>query len=260
MNLLEKLHLPKIKIPHNLNAASLKINIHSFNWHSDGGKLLTLIIAILILSFLIDQVLSRSIFGKRYRIFVAPGVILHELSHAFFCLLLMAPIKKISLFDKDGGSVEHEKSKVPIIGSVLISFAPFIVGGIAIYFMAGWLGLKNVQVDHLTLTLAGMMTFAKSVFGAVNWLDYRNWIILYLVLSVAVTMTPSWQDLRNTFFSALFLGIIIFLLVRLLPYKINFAIIPLEQLLVLLTTVVLLLILSFILSMIVFAFTIVLKR
>ena len=184
MNLSEKLHLSKIQIPHNLSG--LKLNIHSFNWHSDGGKLLILIVVILVLSFLIDQILSRSVFGKSYRVFVAPGVILHELSHAFFCLLLMAPIKKISLFDKDGGSVLHEKSKVPVLGPILISFAPFIFGGIAIYFMAGWLGLKHIHFDHLTLTTQGMILFAKSVFGSVNWLDYRNWIILYLVLSVAV--------------------------------------------------------------------------
>ncbi len=45
--------------------------------------------------------------GKIYRIFVTPGILVHELSHALACLLMGAKVTDMTIFDKEGGHVTH---------------------------------------------------------------------------------------------------------------------------------------------------------
>ena len=144
-------------------------DISGFNIRNN--ELLLIVLAILVLAFIIDLLLSNSIFGRNYRVFVAPGVIIHEFSHAILCLLMGAKITKIALFDKQGGSVEHTKPVVPIIGQVLISLAPFFFGAAAIYFLSLWIGLKQVDLGSISLTLDGAVNFFKSLIGTINFSD-----------------------------------------------------------------------------------------
>ncbi len=63
-----------------------------------------------------------------FNLFFAPGVMLHELAHALFCLLAGVKIFKIKLFqfDKVAGYVTHEEPK-KFLQSLLISFGPILV-------------------------------------------------------------------------------------------------------------------------------------
>jgi hypothetical protein len=108
------------------------IQIHTFlssfkpsSFNIKNYEYLSIILALLLLSFLIEFFLVRSFMGRYYRIFVAPGIIVHELSHAFACLITGAEIKRINLFEPSGGSVEHSNSKIPVLGQAIVSFAPF---------------------------------------------------------------------------------------------------------------------------------------
>lgn len=225
-------------------------DIAGFNIKSN--ELLLIVFGILVLSFIIDLLLSNSIFGKSYRLFVTPGVIVHEFSHAILCLLMGAKITKIALFDKQGGSVEHTKPFIPIIGQVLISLAPFYLGAVAIYFLSLWIGLKQVDLGSISLTFDGAINFFKSLIGTINFSDYKNWLIVYFVLSVAVTMTPSKQDMKNVAFSLIFIGLVVYSIYHFTAIRFGFAWLPIEKITVLLSTVLVLLILSLVLSIIVF--------
>lgn len=225
-------------------------DISGFNIKSN--ELLLIVLAILVLAFLIDLLLVNSIFGRSYRIFVGLGVIIHEFSHALLCLLMGAKITKIALFDKDGGSVEHTKPLVPIIGQVLISLAPFYLGAIAIYFLSLWIGLKQVDLGSISLTFDGAINFFRSLIGTINFSDYKNWIIIYLVLSIAVTMTPSKQDIKNVALSIIFIAAVVYSIYHFTAIRFSFAWLPMEKITVLLSTVLVLLILSLVLSIIVF--------
>lgn len=223
-------------------------------------KLAVIVVTILVLSFAINFLLSRSVFGSRYRIFVAPGVILHELAHAFFCLITGAKIKKISLFDKDGGKVEHEHSKLPIFGQIIISFAPFIFGAIAIYFLAKLLGINQVSFNwELNSAPYSFWDSIKPGLGAIDVSRWQNWLILYLVLSVAVTMTPSRQDFENVAFSILFLLIAFLVVYQFISVNLSNIVIP-ERLVLLLTTTLFLLILSLVLSIVVYVLSFVVRH
>lgn len=234
-------------------------NTH-FDLHSSWFYLLILIISTLLLSSLVNFFLIGSVLGQSYRIFVAPGVILHEFSHALLCLLTGAKIKKIALFDKDGGSVEHEQSKLPVLGSILISLAPFVAGSIAIFFFARWLGLKEVDLSNLKFSYENIISFVKSIVGGLDLTNYKNWIIIYLALSVAVTMIPSKQDIKNIAVTFIVLAILIFALVQFTSLNLGLSFIPIDKIILLLNTVAVLLILSLILSIMIYALSKFFKR
>jgi len=216
------------------------------------AALFVFLLIIITLSFIIDRLLANTFLGKSYRYFVAPGVILHELAHAFFCIITGAKVIKISLFDKDGGKVEHEQSKIPILGQALISFAPLLFGVIAVFFLAKMLGLKAETIDLQNIDYSGFLANAKILLKSLDFQSYLNWVLLYLVLSVAVTMSPSVEDFKNAFaFVVIFSGGA-FALWHFLNFTPPDSLVP-SKLLMLLSTVIFLLILALVLSIMFYA-------
>lgn len=215
-------------------------------------KFFLMLAFILVASFLINFFLSRSFLGRMYRIFVAPGIILHEFSHALLCVLTGAKISKIALFEKEGGSVQHTPPKIPIIGQILISLAPIAFGSTAIFFLSKKIGINEVDITALSMTKEGLINFFRSSISGLDVHNLYTWIIVYLVLSIAVTLTPSIQDLRNIALSVIFIIAVIVLAYKFTSFKIPAFSIP-EQITILLSTVSFLLILALILSIILFA-------
>jgi hypothetical protein len=230
------------------------------DWQSKSTELALYLLLILILVFLIDRLLINSVLGEKYRIFVAPGVILHEGAHALLCLLTGAKITSISLFDKAGGSVSHEKPKIPFFGQILISLAPFVAGIIAIYFLSSWLGIKENGINISNFDFHDFFNHLKSLVLSIDFHRLKNWIILYLALSIAVTMTPSKEDLKNIAVPiSIFLGIIGIAIYykRSLP---DFNLLPYDRLIIILAPILMLLILALILSIVIFTLSKVVKR
>lgn len=234
----------------NLNLAGLK-NIRldlSNHW----VQLILLILIVLLLAYIINFLLSKSVLGQSYRVFVAPGVILHEFSHAFFCLITGAKIKSVSLFEKEGGSVTHEPPRIAVIGPILIAFAPLLIGIVAIFIISKWVGV-NPERDIFSVSSKNILGVLKNTFGAINFANYINWILMYLVFSVAVTMTPSFQDFRNALIPILILTAIIYLLVKVLSIKADLSFLPFDKIIAVMGAAIFLLIFALVLSMIVFA-------
>lgn len=211
-----------------------------------------IIFAILILSFGINMMLSYAT-GGLYRIFVAPGIILHELSHALFCLLTGAKVVSINLFKKDGGEVKHGHSKIPILGSILISLSPFVIGALAIFFLSKYIGFKSIDISDFSLNAQSIVHWFADSIKSIDFSNAKTVIAFYLVLSIAVTMTPSVQDMRNIIFSILVLLIIIFIVFKYTAFRPNLSFLFTPELASILITVLALLILAFILSIVIFA-------
>lgn len=223
----------------------------NIDWNGSLIRLILLIVIVLLLSFLINFFFQNTIFGKSYRIFVAPGVIVHEMSHALLCLMTGAKITKMSLFDKNGGSVEHHPSKLPFIGSILISLAPFVFGSVIIYFLAELLGFKQINFFQIDYSFSGIISFFKNVISQFHLSDIRSIIIAYLIISVAVTMTPSSQDLKNIVYSVLVLVIILILAIYCFHLNLLGIFVPIGAF-YLLSMVIFVLILSLFLSIILY--------
>ncbi len=210
-----------------------------------------IIIAILTLAFIVDILLSNSI-GKRYRLFVAPGVILHELSHAFACFFTGAPVTGISMFKKEGGEVRHGKSKIPILGPILISIAPFITGAVAIYFISKLVGIDNLNIQNISVSPDGVMGWMRDVFNGLDVQNYKTWVGIYLILSIAVTMTPSVKDVMNMLFALIVVFIAIFLTYFYTSFRPDLTVLFTDQFFMVLASITILLIFSLILSIVVF--------
>ncbi len=72
-----------------------------------------------------------------YSLLTAPGVVVHEIGHLFFCLLSGVKIYKIKLFQFNktvAGFVEHEEPRY-FIQAVLISFGPLMVNTLLTLFL-----------------------------------------------------------------------------------------------------------------------------
>ncbi|EKD42947.1 MAG: an1-type zinc finger protein, partial [uncultured bacterium] len=99
----------------------------------------------------------------------APGVAMHELGHAFFCLTAGVKVYKIKLFQfgRTAGYVEHEQPNNFLQG-FLISIGPLIAN-----------------------TLFALFAFAKFKFPTNDW---HLWLWLYFGLAVGLHAIPSDGD------------------------------------------------------------------
>jgi hypothetical protein len=123
------------------------------------------------------------------------GVVVHELSHAFFCLLTDAKIIKISIFSKQP-HVTHSKSTVPFLGELLISLAP-IIGGLFFLFLINKYWLESSFIIPPLYSWQSILTAPFKIFAQINFLSWKSWIMILLFLNVGAMIGPSWQDLKN---------------------------------------------------------------
>ncbi len=166
------------------------------------------IAAIFLVGMMIPQLLARSVIGPFFRIFVIPGVIVHELAHAFFCVITGAKIRRIRLFKRDGGEVAHEQSKIPILGPLVITLAPMIIGLGLIIIMSRRI-IPDSSAISFGSTIHDFPQFLFAVITHVAWRHAATWVWLYLILSIGATLAPSIQDLKNSWLP---IGLIIILL------------------------------------------------
>lgn len=156
------------------------------------------LVLIIILSMILDFILRQTFHGSKYRIMVAPGVIIHELSHAIACLITVARVKEINFFDNKGGYVKHEKSKIPIIGPVIISLAPLMVGIVLVYILSRYVVIGSDVELSLNLSQSNINKIIETVLH-LNLLNIKSLITLYLLISIGITMAPSFKDFTNAF-------------------------------------------------------------
>ena len=113
-----------------------------------------------------------------------PGVVIHELSHLFFCLIFQHKIVKVNLFSpqEDGtlGMVQHSYDSRNIfqrIGNFFIGSAP-VWGGILAMCLASRLLLPE------SLFFGGPMARLAEFFSISLWCCWQSWLWLYLMLAI----------------------------------------------------------------------------
>jgi len=213
-----------------------------------GGLLIGGLILYLLARF--TRNLFSQTFGYRTEIFVTAwiGTPVHEMGHAFFCLLFGHKIKKIKLFSpnaKDGslGSVEHSYNPRNIyqrVGNFFIGAGPLFFGS-AIIFLLIWfllpngnavLNMQDGGISAITLDQDGIVQFFKNswtetiavipiIFSGANIGLWQFWLFMYLSLAISTHMELSPPDLKlmwNGFFIILLL-IFIFNVIYLLFFS-----------------------------------------
>lgn len=142
---------------------------------------------------LIEFFLSRSFVGPRYRLFIAPGIVIHELSHAAAVIFTGGHVKKINITSPTGGYVIHalKPGAGRHLKQFIISFAPPV--GIAVVFIVitallqpSWFHNINQPLSFHSLTIVSQTSFSR----------WQTWVHLYLTLSLSAAIAPSWQDTK----------------------------------------------------------------
>lgn len=169
---------------------------------------------------LLDYLLRHSFIGSRYRLFIAPGIIVHELSHALAASLTGSQIKKISLFAPQGGYVIHasQPGLLQPFRLIIVSLAPLFGVTLSFFILTlllqpDWLSNININHPYAILTSLPQLSLSK----------WQSWLYLYLTLSLAAALAPSWQDIFVALpgLILIILTLLILSLTRLLPYILN---------------------------------------
>jgi hypothetical protein len=165
----------------------------------------------------------------------APGVIVHECSHIFGCLITGAKVKNVVFFSEKGGSVTYTSSKLPYLGDVVISTAPLICIPLVLagctWIFSQYLGCvfpplplgigSTDALFRLCIGIAGMFTRNLIV-------QFNPWFLLYLylTLTLVLSLAPSTQDMKN---AVIGIGIIIFVGILILWSDLPLAVSLLEE-------------------------------
>ncbi len=163
-------------------------------------------------------------FGPRAEIYITAwaGTPVHELGHAFFCLIFGHKITKISLFkpnSKEGtiGFVQHSYDKKNLyhqVGNFFIGAGPLIFGSLSIVFLlwllvpGGSIVLSNLRQAGMTITgqVPGMgeifqvfglsvKSFVSQLFTSENLHSWRFWVFLYLAMAISAHAELSPPDI-----------------------------------------------------------------
>ncbi|OFY30040.1 MAG: hypothetical protein A2275_08485 [Bacteroidetes bacterium RIFOXYA12_FULL_35_11] len=207
----------------------------------------TLIISGIILYFFARS--TRRIFiktaGLKFDIFFTGwlGVPVHELGHAFFCLIFFHKITEIKLFAPNTmegtlGYVTHsynKKNPMQIAGNFFIGIGPIIFGSLVLFALL-WFLLPDKQainailsqpsVEFLSDNFSGqasqILKTGKIIFLSVvssdNIQEPLFWLFLYLSLCIVSHMQLSLADIKSSLLGIL----IIFLLLLLVTFFVSF--------------------------------------
>jgi len=162
---------------------------------------------VIVLSYLLQYMWVITLSNRIVvRIFVTPGIIIHELSHAVGCLLMGAKIGEIKFFTETGGHVKHGKPKVPVIGQPVISMAPlfgiplflFLLAFIFGFFNIAWFPNSFPQINSPG-SAWDFATISFIILWQNFWVHHYWWflIFLYFALSLVTCIAPSGSDFKN---------------------------------------------------------------
>ena len=110
-------------------------------------------------------------------IFYMPGVIIHELSHHFFCIIFNAKVTDVCYYNfrDSSGYVMHNRPRY-LYQDVMIATAPFLLNSI----LGGLVAYPTIINKLSTLGLASL-----------NWQDFLRIIIS---ISIGMSALPSKED------------------------------------------------------------------
>jgi len=152
------------------------------------------------------------------------GVVVHELSHALFCVLFGHEIVEIKFFNfhADGSCSGHvvnrydSENLYQVIGTFFIGVAPIIIGSLVIYGACRYLlgpavfgSMRLASIDSgafVSLEALGVLlrrigvsaiSVLSSLFTRQNFTDWRFYGFLYIAFSVGSAITLSLADIRE---------------------------------------------------------------
>jgi len=181
----------------------------------------------MIMHFLSEYLSHRLIRLAGYRPYIyltAVGTAVHELGHAFFCVIFRHKVTNITLFSpRDNGTlgqVSHTYNPASLyqrVGNFFIGTGPILFGPLVIYLLGLW--LLGQWVMHPIGMSAQAHIHPHTISGLINMIhrdvvatwyvviraihhesitDLRLWVFAYFVFAIGGHVTLSPQDLRSS--------------------------------------------------------------
>ena len=186
----------------------------------------------LIFAFLMQKISNSirnrlvSLLGiKGYIYITAPGVMIHELSHAFFCILFRHKIVEMKLFspEEDGtlGYVNHRYdpgNRFHRVGNFFIGTGP-VWGGVLMLWLITSIILPSGILHYNQGILDSFFNFLGYIFSASFWTRWQSYLWLYLILTISSHITLSPPDLAGAKEGAMTLIATVFLFELLLGWS-----------------------------------------
>ena len=197
------------------------------------GPMLVIAVVLQYVSRFVRTRAARAIGFNAYIYLTAPGVMIHELGHAFFCVTFLHKIVKMQLFSPkaDGtlGHVDHSynpKSTYQKIGNFFIGTGPIWFGTATIYL------LSQILLDHSAESHVAGMTSSDAAFdfvaigqqvlagawqlfaGMVHpqmFSSWQFWLFVYLVFCIGSHITLSPPDIAGAWRG--FVSLVAFMLI-----------------------------------------------
>jgi len=168
--------------------------------------------------------LARSFGNKGMYLVAWLGTPIHELGHAFFCVIFMHKIVEIKFFKPDPltgtlGYVHHKWNRSnawQVFGNIFIGIGPVILGNVALFLTFYFLIPNSSQVwnsiiirvkevessysmgSYLTIFRDSSFTMTKLIFTIPNLTSWRFWVFFYLSICVASNIRLSLSDIKGT--------------------------------------------------------------
>ena len=119
------------------------------------------------------------------------GIFIHEAAHAIGCYATGGKVVRMNVSSR-AGSVEHYKPKIPILGPIIVSIAPLIIGIL-------FIGLLNkvLLANAISLDSINIWDNILEIFNSFNFLTWQTWLLIVFFLNIGVIIGPSVQDLKN---------------------------------------------------------------
>ena len=153
------------------------------------------------------------------RILLFIGVFIHEASHALACFVTGASVYEfnVGLYH---GHVKHGEPKIPILGNVIISLAPFFVGICLLVLLFMWVldvsslnEFAKLFKPDVFANFSNLVEGVKNIINQIDFMHWKFWAALLLMFNILATFHPSPQDFKN-----ITLGVVIYVALSLFPF------------------------------------------
>ena len=167
--------------------------------------------------------------AKIIKVFLLPGSIVHDLSHALVCLVTGTTIKELNLFALNDSEIKYDKPKIPVLFDFLIVAAPIFGCAFFIFFISIMLDnpikFKQTVNYQFHFSLYGLLNIIKYIYLAVVATCYTfhkqfhitNISHIFFLLTVLVfsfSMAPKKEDIKFLLLGFFVLALTFFCLER----------------------------------------------
>lgn len=184
---------------------------------------------ILFAGFGVTSMINRSRLARAAQMALLPGLVIRDLFKAAGCLVTGTTITNFNLFRYNEPRLQHERSRMGVVGEFLVAAIPFVLMVLTIGVVSA--GFENQPIEwsaepthKLSLSLEGAENYAvhlvKIVFGTYRDVagadlgELDTWIYLAVLVVLSLAMTPEKGELKYLFVGFLIYGFGFFFLHR----------------------------------------------